>query len=45
MLEKAMHTYHNRTIESAQVISELIELAKKMREAHEQGEDLGLSDE
>ena len=37
--------YQNRAIEAAQVIEQLIALAKEMREADRRGEDLGLSDE
>jgi type I restriction enzyme R subunit len=43
MLEKAVRRYQNRAIEAAQVIEELIELAKKIREAQKRGEALGLS--
>ena len=32
MLEATIRKYQNRTIEAAQVIAELIELAKQMRE-------------
>ena len=35
----------NRTVEAAQVIEELIEIAKEMREAQDRGEALGLSDD
>ncbi len=45
MLEKAIKRYTNRTIEAAQVIEELIALAKKMREAQERGKNLNLSEE
>lgn len=45
MLEQAILRYQNRTIEAAQVIMELIELAREMREADRRGEELGLSDE
>ena len=45
MLEHAILRYQNRTIEAAQVIMELIELAREMREADRRGEELGLSDE
>lgn len=45
MLEKAVRAYQNRAIETAQVIEELIQLAKNMREADRRGADLGLSDE
>ena len=33
LLEQSLRRYHNRTIEAAQVIEELIELAKELREA------------
>src|SRR5690606_178998 len=45
MLEQTLRRYQNRAIEAAQVIEELIELAKEMREAHARGERLGLSDD
>ena len=45
MLERTLRRYQNRSIESAQVIEELIELAKEMREANERGEALGLTDD
>ncbi len=45
MLEQTLRRYQNRAIEAAQVIEELIELAKEMREANERGERLGLSEE
>jgi len=45
MLEESIRKYQNRTIEAAQVIEELIELAKKMREAHQRGEKLGLTED
>jgi type I restriction enzyme, R subunit len=44
MLEQAIHRYQNRSIESAAVIEELIELAREMREADKRGEQLGLSE-
>jgi type I restriction enzyme R subunit len=43
MLEKAVRRYQNRAIEAAQVIEELIELARDMRAAQQRGDDLGLS--
>ncbi len=43
MLEKSILRYQNRAIEAAQVIEELIALAKEMREASERGEMLGLT--
>ncbi len=45
MLERTLHRYQNRTVETAQVIEELIELAQEMREANARGEELGLSEE
>jgi len=45
MLEAAVRKYHNRAVETAQVIEELIALAKEMRAANRRGEDLGLSDD
>jgi type I restriction enzyme R subunit len=45
LLEQSLRHYQNRAIEAAQVIEELIELAKQMREADRRGEALGLSDD
>jgi type I restriction enzyme, R subunit len=45
MLVKSILAYQNRAIETAQIIEELIQLAKEMREAEKRGEDLGLSDD
>ncbi|MBN1322407.1 MAG: type I restriction endonuclease subunit R [Methanotrichaceae archaeon] len=45
MLDQSINKYHNRSIEAAQVIEELIDLAKEMREAHRRGADLGMTDE
>jgi len=45
MLEESILRYQNRSIEAAQVITNLIELATQMRAAHRRGENLGLSDE
>ena len=45
MLELTLRRYRNRAIEAAQVIEELIQLAKEMRQADARGEDLGLSDD
>ena len=45
MLEQSLRRYQNRAIEAAQVIEELIDLAKDMREAAARGEKLGLSEE
>ena len=45
MLEQTLHRYQNRAVEAAQVIEELIQLARDMREAGARGEHLGLSDD
>ena len=45
MLEQAIRRYQNRAIEAAQVIEELIGLAKEMREASARGESLGLAED
>jgi type I restriction enzyme R subunit len=45
LLENAIKKYQNRAIETAQVIEELIELAKDLREADRRGEKLGLTDD
>ncbi len=45
MLEQTLRRYQNRAIEAAQVIEELIELAREMRDANERGERLGLSED
>ena len=45
LLEQTLRRYQNRAIEAAQVIEELIELAKDMREASASGEKLGLSED
>src|SRR2546427_10214957 len=44
MPEQAIRRYQNRAIAAAQVIEELIGLAKEMREADRRGEALRLSD-
>ncbi len=45
MLEEAIMKYQNKTIETAKVIAELIEIAKQVREAHKRGEKLGLNED
>ncbi|OPY14489.1 MAG: Type-1 restriction enzyme R protein [Syntrophus sp. PtaB.Bin001] len=45
LLENAVRKYQNRAIETAQVIEELIALAKDLREASQRGEKLGLTDD
>jgi type I restriction enzyme, R subunit len=45
LLEKSLRAYQNRSVDAAKIIEELIELARKMREADRRGEDLGLSED
>lgn len=45
MLEQTIRRYQNRAIEAAQVIEELIALARQMREANARGEKMGLSED
>ena len=43
MLEKTINKYTNKSIEAAQAIEELIELAKKIKEEQAKGKELGLN--
>lgn len=45
LLTNVIQRYQNRAIETAQVMEELIEMAKKFREASTRGEHLGLTDD
>ena len=45
LLEQTVRKYQNRAIETAQVIEELIGLAKDLRQAEQRGEQLGLSED
>ena len=45
MLGDSLTRYQNRAIEAAQVIEELIQLAREIREANARGEKLGLNEE
>lgn len=45
MLAETIRKYQNRTIETTQVITELINLAKKIRSELEKGKDLGLTND
>lgn len=45
MLERTIRSYQNRTLESAEVIAELIKLAEDMREAQKRGEKLNLTED
>ena len=45
MLEQTLRRYQNRAVEAVQVIEELIQLARELREATARGEKLGLSED
>ena len=45
MLENTIRRYQNRAVEAAQVIEELIDLARDMRAANGRGEELDLSED
>lgn len=45
MLERTLLRYQNRTLTAAQVILELIEVARQLRDAPERGEALGLTED
>ena len=44
-LEQALIVYQNRSTLTAQIIAQLIDLAKEMQAARRRGEDLGLGEE
>jgi len=43
LLQQSLTRYNNRTVQTSQVIEELIEMARKFQEAAERGERLGLN--
>lgn len=45
MLERAMRSYNNRSLTAAEVIAELVALAKEMKAENERGTKLGLRDD
>ena len=45
LLEEAIKKYQNRAIETAQIIDELINLGRKIREESERGDKLNLTDD
>jgi len=45
MLDNTIQKYQGRLIETAQVIEELINLAKEIREANQKGQELGLNED
>ncbi len=44
MLEASIRKYQNKVLTAAEVIQELIGIAKEVREAHQRGEAMGLTD-
>ena len=45
MLESSVNQYAKRSLETAEVIKALVDMAKDMNELHKRGEELGLSDD
>ncbi len=45
MLERTIRAYQNRALEAAEVIAQLVELAKEMRAANQRGEALKLTED
>jgi hypothetical protein len=45
MLKKTLNAYHNRAIDTQEVIDELIKLAEQMSTATQRGVDLGLNED
>jgi type I restriction enzyme R subunit len=45
MLERAMKAYTNRSLTAAEVIAELVNMAKALKAEHERGAQLGLRDD
>ncbi|HIK92664.1 MAG TPA: type I restriction endonuclease subunit R, partial [Planctomycetes bacterium] len=45
LLQNAMNSYHNRAISNQEIIEELIQIAHKLKEASDRGEDLGLTED
>ena len=45
MLEQSVRKYQNRALEAAQVIEELIQLARDIRKAQSRGQEMGLTDD
>jgi type I restriction enzyme R subunit len=44
MLERTINAYQNRSLETSEIIAELVKLAREMRESNRRGEALGLSE-
>ena len=44
MMEDSIRRYQNRTITTSEIVVELIEIAREMRDANQRGEELGLNE-
>jgi type I restriction enzyme R subunit len=44
MLERSLNAYRNRSLDAAEIILELVELAKQLKAEHDRGAALGMSD-
>jgi type I restriction enzyme R subunit len=45
LLKRTMNAYHNRAIATHEILDELMELARQIRESGSRGEDLGLNED
>jgi type I restriction enzyme R subunit len=45
LLKRTMNAYHNRAIATHEILEELMELARQIRESGSRGEDLGLNED
>ncbi|MEU2080250.1 type I restriction enzyme endonuclease domain-containing protein [Streptomyces sp. NPDC013489] len=45
MLEETVNRYTNRSLTTAEIIAELVKLAKQMRDAQKRHEELGLRED
>lgn len=45
MLDASLNRYHNRALDTAEVVAEMVDLAKKLRADAERGKALGLTDD
>ncbi|MFH1619685.1 MAG: HsdR family type I site-specific deoxyribonuclease, partial [bacterium] len=45
LLEESIRKYHAKAIDNARILQELLNIARKMREARKKGEELGLTDD
>jgi len=45
MLDASLNRYHNRALDTAEVVAEMVDLAKRMKADADRGKDLGLTDD